>query len=332
MKNIIKTLLVVMTLVFVLVAFTGCGECTHEGTTELIPSIIPTCTETGMTLGSKCTACGEVVLAPKEWEALGHDLTDASCTAAPTCKREGCDYVGELLAHQMEAVEAKEEGCENNPGYNAHTACAVCGYSEDKVLTTYGEDGGHTFAEEDMFVYVAPTCTEDGVYAGYCSTCGTGYLLGSVPATGHTYEEGVCTGCGEKEPSTDLVNAVLDCTTKDNRVSFSTEEQVWEQNGIKLTLKKGEGTDFSDKAPITFSSKGSLTIEAKGMKVLVIATGNTTYGTYVSNCFNGQEGVASVSASSGIVTVVFTEAIDSFTIESLAKQGQIKTITVNPAE
>jgi hypothetical protein len=128
----------------------------------------------------------------------------------------------------------------------------------------------------------------------------------------------------------DLSNAVLDCTTKDNRVSFSKEQQVWSQNGITLTLNKGEGTDYSDKAPITFSSKGSLTIEGKGIKTIVIVTGNTTYGTYVSNCFRDQPGVACVSASSGTVTVVLTEAVDSFTIENLAKQGQIKTITVNP--
>ena len=127
-----------------------------------------------------------------------------------------------------------------------------------------------------------------------------------------------------------LVNAVLDCSTKDNRVSFSTEEQVWSQNGITLTLKRGEGTAYSDKAPLEFGSKGSLTLEGSGIKTIVIETGNTTYGTWVSNCFNGQPGVESVSAKSGTVTIVLTEAVDSFTIESLAKQGKIKTITVNP--
>ena len=134
----------------------------------------------------------------------------------------------------------------------------------------------------------------------------------------------------EKPADPALSNAVLDCTTKDNRVSFSTEEQVWSQNGITLTLKRGEGTAYSDKAPITFASKGSLTIEGSGIKTIVIETGNTTYGTYVSNCFNGQPGVASVSAKTGVVTIVLSEEVDSFTIESLAKQGQIKTITVNP--
>ena len=134
----------------------------------------------------------------------------------------------------------------------------------------------------------------------------------------------------EKPADPALSNAVLDCTTKDNRVSFSTEEQVWSQNGITLTLKRGEGSAYSDKAPIEFWAKGSLTLEGSGIKTIVIETGNTTYGTYVSNCFNGQPGVASVSAKSGVVTIVLREEVDSFTIESLAKQGKIKTITINP--
>lgn len=134
----------------------------------------------------------------------------------------------------------------------------------------------------------------------------------------------------QAEPA--LENAVLDCTTKDNRVSFETSKQVWSQNGITLTLNQGEGSAYSDKAPITFGSKGSLTLEGKGIKTIVIETGNTTYGTYVKNCFENQEGVASASSSTGTVTVVLTEAVDVFTIENLAKQGQIKSITINPAE
>ena len=127
-----------------------------------------------------------------------------------------------------------------------------------------------------------------------------------------------------------LSNAVLDCTTKDNRLSFSTEQQVWSQNGITLTLNRNEGNEYSDKAPLQFPSKGSLTLAGTGMKTIVIETGNTTYGTYISNCFNGQPGVASVSAKSGTVTIVLTEAVDVFKIDYLAKQGQIKTITINP--
>ena len=55
MKNTIKTLVVVMALVLALVAFTGCElpgtECTHEGYETIRQSVIPTCTEPGLSLG-----------------------------------------------------------------------------------------------------------------------------------------------------------------------------------------------------------------------------------------------------------------------------------------
>ena len=214
-----------------------------------------------------------------------------------------CEYVQGLIPgltpeHQHSFVEGKCECGETDPDYVApqpeHT---------------------HSFVE------------------GKCE-CGESDPDYKEPTTDHTHSfvEGKCE-CGATDPNyvvVPLSNATLDCTTKDNRVSFSSEQQVWSQNGITLTLNRGEGTAYSDKAPVQFASKGSLTIEGTGIKTIVIETGNTTYGTYVSNCFNGQPGVASVSAKTGIVTIVLTEAVDVFTIEYLAKQGQIKSITVNP--
>ena len=215
-------------------------------------------------------------------------------------------------------------------------------HNNDGAYSNKLVEGAHSMASgsDDNFFMVsmheyfakvtAPTCTEDG-YTTYKCACGDSYVADVVKA-GHNFVEGKCE-CGATDPNyvvVPLSNATLDCTTKDNRVSFSSEQQVWSQNGITLTLNRGEGTAYSDKAPVQFASKGSLTIEGTGIKTIVIETGNTTYGTYVSNCFNGQPGVASVSAKTGIVTIVLTEAVDVFTIEYLAKQGQIKTITINP--
>ena len=194
------------------------------------------------------------------------------------------------------------------------------------VLTAV--EGGVSFHRHGYVSTVtAPTCTEAGYTTTACP-CGDSNVSDEVEATGHAYVDGICANCGE--PKVVLSNAVLDFTTKDNRVSFSTEEQVWSQNGITFTLNRGEGSAYSDKAPVEFGSKGSLKIEGAGIKVIVIETGNTTYGTYVSNCFNGQPGVASVSAKSGVVTIVLSEEVDVFVIEYLAKQGKIKTLTINP--
>jgi len=42
----------------------------------------------------------------------------------------------------------------------------------------------------------SPTCTEQG-YTTYTCICGNSYVDDYVDTTGHTYENGICTGCGE---------------------------------------------------------------------------------------------------------------------------------------
>ena len=43
----------------------------------------------------------------------------------------------------------------------------------------------------------APTCTEQG-YTTYTCACGDSYVADYVDTVGHTYKNGICTGCGEK--------------------------------------------------------------------------------------------------------------------------------------
>ena len=57
------------------------------------------------------------------------------------------------------------------------------------------EDGMHV--HED--VVTDPTCTEQG-YTTYTCACGDMYVADYVDAQGHSYENGLCTGCGEEEP------------------------------------------------------------------------------------------------------------------------------------
>ena len=73
--------------------------------------------------------------------------------------------------------------------------CSVCG---DEVLEEIPELG-HSWNSEPT-VDKAATCTEDGQESTCCSRCGE-IQEGSehvIPATGHNYEGGVCTYCGDK--------------------------------------------------------------------------------------------------------------------------------------
>ena len=327
------------------------GEALGHAFTVDVEALEPTCAADGYTAHKACErGCGETEGKETVPATGAHEYTveveavDPTCVSAGhnayhacECGAKGEDYV-EIPAsedyHNFDENELfyyPEPTC-TTPGYIAGY-CTGCGkgflLAEAPATGHVDEDadGICDVCAEHVHTWSKATCTEP-------AKCECGETQGE--ALGHTYENGVCS-CGAEDPDyvapdAALSNAVLDCTTKDNRVSFSTDQQVWSQNGITLTLNRGEGTAYSDKAPITFSSKGSLTIEGKGIKVIVIETGNTTYGTYVSGCFRDQPGVASVTASSGRVTIVLTEAVDSFTVENLAKQGQIKTITINPEE
>ena len=65
--------------------------------------------------------------------------------------------------------------------------------------------GGHANTEARIYhtyteAVTAPTCTEQG-YTTYTCECGDSYVDDYVDATGeHTYENGVCIGCGEIDP------------------------------------------------------------------------------------------------------------------------------------
>lgn len=81
----------------------------HNAVTDA--KVEPACTETGLTEGSHCDRCGEVLVAQEEIAALNHiEVIDAA--VAPTCTEDGltegkhCDRCGEVLVAQTK-VEAR---------------------------------------------------------------------------------------------------------------------------------------------------------------------------------------------------------------------------------
>ncbi|MDD6632106.1 MAG: Ig-like domain-containing protein [Lachnobacterium sp.] len=88
-----------------------CSTCGNEETEDINPNghtvvtdtaVLPTCTTTGLTAGSHCSVCGEIITAQTTVAALGHDWSNdwvitklATATTEGkkecTCKREGCN-------------------------------------------------------------------------------------------------------------------------------------------------------------------------------------------------------------------------------------------------
>ena len=155
---------------------------------ETVAGKAPTCTETGLTEGKKCTVCGVTTVAQNTIPANGHSY-DAAVTA-PDC---------------------------TNGGYTTFT-CTVCG---DTYTANHVEANGHSYNS----VVTAPTCTIGGYTTNTCSTCGDEYVSDQTPATGHTGGEAVvennvapdCVNLGYYE------NAVYctACGTETSRVSVN---------------------------------------------------------------------------------------------------------------
>ncbi len=145
-----------------------CGEnlCVDH-TEEVIPGKEPTCTETGLTEGKKCSICGEILVKQEEIPAKGH-TEEIVPGKAPTCTETGL-------------TEGKK--------------CSVCGLTlvEQEVIPALG----HSY--DDGVVTKESTCTEAGVKTYTCQNgCGDSYTE-TIPALGHNYDDGVVTtapSCG----------------------------------------------------------------------------------------------------------------------------------------
>lgn len=122
-------------------------------------------------------------------------------------------------------------------------------------------------------------------------------------------------------------SATLSFADVANRTSFTTEQQVWEQNGVKLTNDKAGSTsnvaDYS--APARFYQSSSLKIEGeKAMTKIEFACNNGTYATNLQSSITS----GNVTVDGSTVTVTLSSAATSYSVASLAKQVRMNSLTV----
>ena len=124
--------------------------------------------------------------------------------------------------------------------------------------------------------------------------------------------------------------AELSFANKANRTAYSATQQVWEQNGIKLTNDKASSTtDVGDYyGPARFYKSSSLKIEKAGMTKLVFScnTYKTSYPTDLKASITDANATVTVDGTE--VTVTFATACDVFSIATLAGQVRVDTLTV----
>ncbi|MGN0437239.1 MAG: hypothetical protein ACI4F4_01865 [Lachnospiraceae bacterium] len=180
----------------------NCTE--HKPVTD--EAIAATCTEDGLTEGSHCSECGEVLVAQNVVPALGHNIVTDEAVAA-TCTKDGktegshCDRCSDVfvaqnvvpaLGHNIVTDEAVAATCTKD-GKTEGSHCDRC--SEVFVTQNVVPALGHNIVTDEA---VVATCTEDGKTEGsHCDRCEK--ILSAqkvIPALGH-----LVVGEGGKEPT-----------------------------------------------------------------------------------------------------------------------------------
>ena len=265
-KTILMVMLLLTLALSVTIGLTSCGEtevhvhefksevlieatCTEAGDakytcecgysyTETVPAlghtvvadeaVAATCTESGLTAGTHCSACNLVLEKQTATSPLGHKLgAEATCTTAQVCEN-GCgkvfvpaighlvtsaatctesadcvlcgEVVTEALGHDFEIKLGYAETCLTD-GLTDGKYCKKCTYNEEQVVIPKTN-------HEPAVTVTAPTC-ENGGYTTYTCLCGhVDYVDDYTDALGHDFSSEIaetsigfaksCTrGCGE---------------------------------------------------------------------------------------------------------------------------------------
>lgn len=138
-------------------------------------------------------------------------------------------------------------------------------------------------------------------------------------------------GEGGDEPVLVETTKTLSFANKAQRTTFTTSQQVWEQNGIKLTNDKSSSTsnvaDYVN--PARFYKGSKITVDAPGaIKSIKFTCNGSSYATDMKNSIGTVAG-ATVAVSGSDVTVTFTEATsDTFVVAKLTAQVRMNSLSV----
>ena len=287
-KNVFKT-------VYITITFN------HNVVTDA--AVAPNCTETGLTEGSHCSGCNEVLVAQSVIDALGHKVV-VDGAVAPTCPSSGLT-----------------EG----------SHCSVCG--EVFVAQTVIPPLGYHVYEVTVTV---PTCT-DGGYTLHECLCGDFYYTDMIDALGHDFDKGLCARCGVEYTG---YTKGLSYQLSSNGSYYSVvgigecEESVIEiaprYNGLPVTQIGYQAFSRCDYIteiiiPDTVTVIGSSAFsQCRGLISVVIPEGVTSIG---SNAFENCSGLVSVTISSSVSSIGSSAFKNCYKLVEVINHGSMSITT-----
>ena len=175
---------------------------------EAIPAKPASCTESGLTAGSRCTRCAQILTEQQVLPALGHTVvTDpavaATCTTTGLTEGSHCSVCSTVLAKQQTLPAAGHTSVTDpavaptctDTGLTAGSHCAVCNavLTARETISALGHDW------DAGTVAAAPTCTGTGLRKYVCSRNASHTKTESIPAAGHadTDKNYRCDACGD---------------------------------------------------------------------------------------------------------------------------------------
>ena len=168
MKNKMKALSILASMIMItllLCAMVSCnnggGEvesCKHDDPSkiEIVPGVDPTCTDTGLTEGMKCTECDTMVVPQVISQAFGHTEVIDKEAVEPTCTKTGlteakhCSVCGVVLISQntiptVECVAGNwiiEKEATKSENGSQYKKCVFCGSRlEEEIIPFIGSTG-----------------------------------------------------------------------------------------------------------------------------------------------------------------------------------------------
>ena len=289
------------------------ASCQHTNTTtQTVPA---TCTAAGSRT-TICADCGTQIGESTVLPALGHSVT-YSVQTAPTSSAAGslsgaCARCGQSVSVTLPALNAVDysysvvhaASC-TQTGTGRYTWNANGGFSFDVTLPA----GSHSYVD----TVVAPTCTEQGCTTHVCSACGDSYSDTYTAATGHSYQNFVCTVCDAAAPNYIRVDSVADLAAND--------EIIFVYHSDSVTKAAGALAGSGSSTYLSAVEAEVLQNAAASGSALVFTVGAGSEAGKYTFCANGRYLAAGTDANALLLQTDSTEWTVSFANGELILQN-----------